>query len=167
MTRRRVEPAPPAKPQAAQHEDDAPSISLDSPAEVWVQLIQRIESISAYAWVDKIELAEMDAQAGLCKVRPRKGHRGIAGFVNARQCDRLAAELTKLTAKRFRIELVDATPPQHAQPTQGKATSQSGAGQRRKALDLPLVKDVFDVFPEAVLLDARTEREKDDEKSSD
>ena len=152
---------------AVESEGAVGSVSLGSPAEVWSQLMQRVELISAYAWVDKIELAEMDAEAGLCKVRPRKGHRGIAGFVNARQCDRLAAELTKLTAKRFRIELIDADPPQHAQPTQGRPGSRGGVGHRQKAMDLPLVKDVFDTFPEAVLLDARAEREKVDPDGGD
>jgi DNA polymerase-3 subunit gamma/tau len=139
-----------------------PSISLDSPAEVWSQLLQRVEPISAFAWVDKIELAELDVATGVCKVRPRKGQRGIAGFVNARQCDRLSAELTKLTAKRFRIELIDAATPPRDPGKQDAASNGGGVGQRRKALDLPLVKDVFDVFPEAVLLDARVEQEKTD-----
>lgn len=145
------------------------SISLENPAAVWSQLLQRVEHISAYAWVDKIELASLDAAAGICKVRPRKGQRDIAGFVNARQCDRLAAELTKLTAKRFRIELIDAHSPQANAQQQNAAGPKGGAGQRRKALDLPLVKDVFDVFPEAMLIDARAEKrqESDDATSSD
>ncbi|MBX2851016.1 MAG: DNA polymerase III subunit gamma/tau [Phycisphaeraceae bacterium] len=161
--------APVNKPNLAVGASDQPevepvaaAISLDSPAEVWSQLIQRVGSISAFAWVDKVELVELDAASGVCKVRPRKGHREIAGFVNARQCDRLAAELTKLAAKRCRIELIDAAAPQRAQDTPDTASGSSGAGQRRKALDLPLVKDVFDVFPEAVLLDARAEHDKTD-----
>ncbi|MFK7790658.1 MAG: DNA polymerase III subunit gamma/tau [Phycisphaeraceae bacterium] len=167
----RVEPAANAKPNLAMGANDdtqeQSAISLDNPAEVWSQLMQRVGSISAYAWVDKIEFAELDAAAGLCKMRPRKGHRDIAGFVNARQCDRLAAELTKLAGKRFRIELINASPPQHAQSTQGNNTSQSRSGQRQKALDLPIVKDVFDVFPEAVLVDARAERVKKVESDDD
>jgi DNA polymerase-3 subunit gamma/tau len=141
-------------------EHDEPEIDLGDPAAVWSQLVQRVESISAFAWVDKVELVEVDAAKGLCTLRPRKGHRDIAGFVNSRQCDRLAAELTKLTSKRFRIELIDASPPRRDQNDQSGSRPQGGAGQRRKALDLPLVKDVFDAFPDAVLLDARAERGK-------
>jgi len=157
--------APPIPPVA-----DESTISLEDSAKVWSALMQRVEPISAFAWVDKVELAGIDAASGLCRVRPRKGHRDIAGFVNARQCDRLAAELTKLTAKRCRIELVETSHPDRAQAAQGQSGgASSGAGQRRKALDLPLVKDVFDVFPEAVLLDARKESQQSDaeEKASE
>ena len=52
----------------------------------------------------------------------------IAGFVNARQCDRLAGELTKLTAKRFRIELIDADPPRRDQSARGRPDQPGGAG---------------------------------------
>lgn len=169
-----TEPAQAAKPAAPQPSLSTkpqtaealptPKLDLGNPGEVWSQLMQHVEPISAFAWVDKVELVELDAAAGLCKVRPRRGHREIAGFVNARQCDRLAGELTKLAAKRFRIELIDAAPPQQGEPTRAKQPGNGGAGQRRKALDLPLVKDVFDVFPEAVLLDAREEQEQEEEQ---
>lgn len=147
---------PPAQPQST--EPQPSSLDSSDPAAVWSRLIQRVEQVSAFAWVDKVELASLDAAAGLCKMRPKRGQRDIAGFVNARQCDRLAAELTKLTDKRFRIELIEAASPQRSQASPSSGPG-SGAGQRRKALDLPLVKDIFDVFPEAVLLDARAEPE--------
>ena len=161
-------PAPvttPATPQAAAE----PTINLDNPAEVWSKLMQHVEPISAFAWVDKVELAKFDPEAGLCQVRPRKGQRDIAGFVNARQCDRLAAELTKMTARRFRIELIEAASPSTAVPEMRGGSAQSGAGQRRKALDLPLVKDVFDAFPEAMLIDARADQSQqaEEEPSTD
>eukprot|EP00752_Nemacystus_decipiens_P017104 g15320.t1 len=149
-------PAETAKPQAT----DEPSVSVDNPAQVWSQLMQHVQPISAFAWVDKVELARLDPESGLCQVRPRKGQRDIAGFVNARQCDRLAAELTKMTARRFRIELIEAATSSHVMPAKRSGSGQGGAGQRRKALDLPLVKDVFDAFPEAMLIDARAEQEK-------
>ena len=138
-----------------------PVIALDEPAKVWSALMQRVGSVSAFAWVDRLELAGIDASSGVCKVRPRQGQRDIAGFVTARQCDRLAAELTKLTAKRCRVELVAGLgrPTMQDEPEESASTpSRSSAGTRRAALDLPLVKDVFDVFPEAVLVDARKQR---------
>ncbi|MEM6504690.1 MAG: DNA polymerase III subunit gamma/tau [Planctomycetota bacterium] len=135
------------------------SIDLANPAEVWSALMQHVEPISAFAWVDKVELASLDTDAGLCQVQPRRGQREIAGFVNVRQCDRLAAELTKLTAKRFRIELIDAATPEPVSQDPDAAARQQTSGQRRKALDLPLVKDVFDAFPEAVLIEARVDQE--------
>lgn len=152
--------------QASGDTQEASTIDIDNPSQVWSHLIRRVESISAYAWVDKVELAALDADAGLCKMRPRKGHRDIAGFVNARQCDRLAAELTKLTGKRFRIELIDAAPARYTQQSQDNNGTKNRSGQRQKALDLPLVKDVFDVFPEAVLVDARAEKKNESEDSA-
>ncbi|MEM6259780.1 MAG: DNA polymerase III subunit gamma/tau [Planctomycetota bacterium] len=135
------------------------SIDLANAAEVWSALMQHVEPISAFAWVDKVELASLDTDAGLCQVQPRRGQREIAGFVNARQCDRLAAELTNLTAKRFRIELIDAATPEPVSQDPDAAARQQTSGQRCKALDLPLVKDVFDAFPEAVLVEARVDQE--------
>ena len=125
--------------------------------------MQRVEPISAFAWVDRIELADLDAATGVCRVRPRRGHRDIAGFVTPKQCERLAAELTKLTARRCRVELVEVSRP--ATPSEpGQAPKGSTRGERQKALDLPLVKDVIDVFPEAVLMDARAEEEQQTEE---
>lgn len=152
-----IPPAPAATPPAS----NEPSVSLDdAPAAIWARLMQQVEPISAFAWVDRIELAELDAQAGVCRVRPRQGQLDIAGFVTERQCDRLAAELTKLTARRCRIELVSAPNAPTIQPSDSPASPAQSASQRRQALDLPLVKDVFDAFPEAVLVDARQEPQK-------
>ncbi len=152
-------PQTPPRPETAE-----PVITLEDPAGVWSALLNRVESVSAFAWVDKVELAGVDAAGGVCRVRPRKGHRDIAGFVTPRQCDRLAAELTKLTARRCRVELVEPRTGPAAQANAGETSSpQQGVGQRRAALDLPLVKDVFDVFPEAVLLDARKEQDENAE----
>ncbi|MEM9347737.1 MAG: DNA polymerase III subunit gamma/tau [Planctomycetota bacterium] len=148
-----------------QPQEQAP-IDLANAAEVWAALMQHVEPISAFAWVDKVELASLDADAGLCQVRPRSGQREIAGFINARQCDRLAAELTKLSARRFRLELIDAATPQPTRQDSDATAQKQTAGQRRKALDLPLVKDVFDAFPEAVLMDARAEQKSNQDPAS-
>jgi len=144
---------------------DGPVVSLDDPS-LWSLLLQRVGSVSAFAWVDKVELAGVASAAAVLRIKPRAGARDIAGFVAGRQCDRLAAELTKLTARRCRVELIANVPP----PDRTGASEQAPASsrsQRRAALDLPLVKDVFDVFPEAVMLDARSEREKGESEQTD
>lgn len=155
--------APPIPPVAE-------AMPIDDPAKVWSALMQHVETVSAFAWVDKIELAEADLQAGVCKIRPRQGHRDIAGFVNPRQCDRLAAELTKLISRRCRIELINEAAPYDDSLNESAGRSQPGenrAGERRKALDLPLVKDVINVFPDAKLVDARREPQQGDKESND
>ena len=144
------------------------SLSLDDRAGVWSALMQRVQAVSAFAWVDKVELADIDSASGAVRIRPRQGSRDIAGFVSPRQCDRLAAELTKLTGRRCRIELAQSSSPNAAQGSGASAggpasdRSNSQAGQRQKALNLPLVKDVIDVFPEAQLVRARKAQEKED-----
>jgi len=166
----------PSSGESSASRDEAPSVSLDDPAGLWSALLRQVGSVSAFAWVDKVELAGVDAKTGTCRIRPRQGHRDIAGFLSSRQCDRLAAELTKLTARRCRIELIEAGTAAQADeqgPAGREGPADVRAGQRRKALDLPLVKDVINAFPDAKFVDARQDPEQapategSDERSAD
>jgi DNA polymerase-3 subunit gamma/tau len=128
-------------------------VDISDPQQVWQALHDRLGNVSSFAWVDKVTLAKLDAEQGVCVLEPRTGQRDITRFAGQRQRDRLALELTKLTAKRFRVELASSPA-----DTSAPATEEAGgnrAQDRRKALGLPLVRDVLDVFPDAVLIDTR------------
>jgi len=152
----RVPPAPAAPPPTPGVDAAEPVVNIADPQQVWRALHERVGNVSSFAWVDKVTLAKLDAEQGLCVLQPREGQRDIAGFAGPRQRDRLALELTKLTAKRFRVELANAPTPDasgHASAPGGKAAS--GRLDRQHAMGLPLVRDVLDVFPDAVLVDTR------------
>ena len=132
------------------------AVDLSDPQGVWRALNERVAAASSFAWVDKVQLVKLDAEAGVCLLEPRTGQRDIAAFAGQRQRDRLAMELTKLTAKRFRVELAQPASPHAMQDTQ-----ESGAPKRldrQQAMSLPLVRDVLDTFPDAVLVDSRKQK---------
>ncbi|MFI4861470.1 MAG: DNA polymerase III subunit gamma/tau [Phycisphaerales bacterium JB063] len=133
---------------------EAPSaVDLSDTKAVWQALHDRIASASSFAWVDKVQLVKLDTESGVCLLEPRSGQRDIAAFAGQRQRDRLALELTKLTSKRFRVELAEP-----ARPNAGSQSDSPGSSQRldrQKAMGLPLVRDVLDAFPDAVLIDTR------------
>lgn len=129
-----------------------------SPAEAWSKLLERIQSISSFAWVDKVTLGKLDLEAGLCTIRPRPGQRDIGRFVGQRQRERLGGELTQLLQRPIRVEL-DAPKPSTHRSADTPGRPATDATDRQKAIGLPLVRDVLDVFPDAVLMDTRREQE--------
>jgi len=154
--------AAPAKTPAPVPAADAPDLA--TPAAVWAELLRRVEQIGSFAWVDQVTLGNIDRDHGLVTIRPKPGQRDIARFVGPRQRDRLAGELTKLLGRPIRVELDAPTAPsQDATPTEGERKPGSSMTDRQRAIGLPLVKDVLDAFPDAVLLDARREASESDE----
>ena len=149
-------PAASEQPQGEQAPAAEPVIDISDPQQVWRALHERVGNVSSFAWVDKVTLSKLDSEQGVCILEPRTGQRDITRFAGQRQRDRLAMELTKLTAKRFRVELA-------LTPTEPDAQSLVETGgtrsqDRQKALGLPLVRDVLDVFPDAVLVDTRPKK---------
>lgn len=133
-----------------------PVIDITDPQQVWRALHERVGNVSSFAWVDKVTLSKLDSEQGVCILEPRTGQRDITRFAGQRQRDRLAMELTKLTAKRFRVEL--ALTPTEPDAQSSVETGGSRSQDRQKALGLPLVRDVLDVFPDAVLVDTRPKK---------
>lgn len=118
--------------------------------------------------MDKVTLGGIDPDHGRVTIRPRPGQRDIALFVGPRQRDRLAGELTKLLGRPIRVEL-DAPAPavQPVSAPDGGGKAGASATDRQRAIGLPLVKDLLDAFPDAVLIDARREQAADAEVSAD
>ncbi|XAM00023.1 DNA polymerase III subunit gamma/tau [Phycisphaeraceae bacterium D3-23] len=150
---REGDPAPSRSADAAPEPTITSAVDLSDPQGVWKALHDRVASASSFAWVDKLQLVKLDTESGVCLLEPRSGQRDIAAFAGQRQRDRLAMELTKLTSKRFRVELTEPANPNAAQPTDSAGSSSQL--DRQKAMGLPLVRDVLDAFPDAVLVDTR------------
>ena len=138
-------------------EVDGPVVDITNPQQVWSALHERVASVSSFAWVDKVALARLDAEQGVCVLEPRRGQREIAAFAGPRQRERLALELTKLTARRFRVELSEPASPM-AEPEAGERPGAPARLDRERAMAIPLVRDVLEVFPDAVLVDMRSEK---------
>ena len=83
-------------------------------------------------------------------------------FANDRHRSRLAAELVKITGARLRVDIHDPAgeaPPQVDEPA-AQSTRDTGRINRQDALDLPLVRDVMDAFPDSMIVDAREAKPK-------
>lgn len=105
------------------------------------------------SWVQHLELMSLDAGRSKAELRPRPGHADLAKFAVGRQLERLKAEFAAVTDRR--LELVIVAPASANTAENGPSTPTGNASIRRKVLDLPLVKDALDVFPDARLIDAR------------
>ncbi|MEM7625342.1 MAG: DNA polymerase III subunit gamma/tau [Planctomycetota bacterium] len=158
-------PAPNAPPVAPREGLDA-----DNPAAVWRAVLDAVGQSNAAAWMDHFRLQSVDAG-----VTPGRAVLvGTTSFVNGARnvatgprLKRVADTLRQLLGRPFEIELAEraAASGALAPESAGAAASaddppedHAGGGghvDRRDALDLPLVRDVFEVFPDAMLIQAR------------
>ncbi len=143
------------------HGVDEDSAVFTEPGEVWQELHRRTAEVASLAWVEKLELASLDLAGGTVTLRPRSGQREVAGFVGDRQLTRLRAEFAAVTGKRLEVKLVE-RPRAERSPPDGRSAVGSGS-IRREVMDLPLVREALEVFPDAQLLEAREEAPDDQE----
>lgn len=168
--RRPVSP-PRATPQAAN-----PNLQLDAndPAAVWRAVLDAVGQSNAAAWMDHFRLQSVDAA-----VTPGRAIlMGTTSFVGGAhnvatgpRLKRVADTLRQLLGKPFEIQLAETTgtsaraqqasgpgqEPRGGNPSTAQPSDEaSGRGHvdRRDALELPLVRDVFEVFPDAMLIKA-------------
>ena len=149
-------------------------IAADDPVAVWRAVLDAVGQSNAAAWMDQFRLQSIDPN-------PSPGRATLAataGFVSGAhhiatppRLKRVAETLRELLGKPFEVGLAEIDPAanrarQIAAPDQPDAAdrqnaqanpeaSSGGHVDRRDALDLPLVRDVFEVFPDAVLIQAR------------
>ena len=170
--RANVSPSAPAS--APPVSKPAPSINASDPSAVWRAVLDAVGQSNAAAWMDQFRLQSIDPN-------PSPGRATLAataGFVSGAhhiatppRLKRVAETLRELLGKPFEVGLAEVDPaanrarqiadPDHPdaagrQNAQAKPEATSGGHvDRRDALDLPLVRDVFEVFPDAVLIQAR------------
>ncbi|MEM6392863.1 MAG: hypothetical protein AAF797_08840 [Planctomycetota bacterium] len=117
--------------------------------------MDRVGGVPSLSWVQHLELVSLDADRNRAELRPRPGHADLAKFAVGRQLERLKAEFAAVTDRR--LELVIVGPASASSPSSEPGKPTGNASIRRKVMDLPLVKDALDVFPDAMLIDAREE----------
>lgn len=150
-------------------------------------MLDAVGQSNAAAWMDHFRLQSIDTSANpaVALVAPTMSFAGGAGNVaTGPRLQRVADTITQLIGQPVRAELA-APPPRPGQDGQRQGTSSSdqsanGAGggshsggisgggsggrsgggggiDRRDALNLPLVRDVFEIFPDASLINTRRE----------
>ncbi len=148
--------------------DPQPQVEIDTtnlPA-VMAALRDRVADRPAYAWLRFVNLDKLDDQTA--QFSPTPGHREVMHFAkDQRRLQGITDELTPILGRRVQVSVNAPAATNHADdnptgPTdpaspQTQAPRPTGAADRRAAMDLPLVKQVMDVFPDAVLFDVREE----------
>ena len=131
-------------------------------------LRDRVADRPAYAWLRYVNIDKLDEQSAV--LSPTPGHREVLHFAkDQRRLQEITDELTPILGRRVRVSMQ--APPVSDVSTEVSASSHASAnaavrqGDRRAAMELPLVKQVLDVFPDAVLFSVRDET--DDEHRDD
>jgi len=144
------------------------SINTADLGAVMAALRDRVADRPAYAWLRYVNIDKLDEQAAV--LSPTPGHREVLHFAkDQRRLQAITDELTPILGRRVRVSMqAPPTPDASADESASSPAHANGAvrnGDRRAAMELPLVKQVLDVFPDAVLFDVRDET--DDEHRND
>ena len=140
--------------------------------QVMQALRDRVSDRPAYAWLQFVRLDKLDEQSAvLC---PTPGHREVLNFArDQRRLQNISEELSPILGRRVQVNIQPpsndpANPQNHSQstnpnpnntpqPNTPNNSARLANGDRRAALDLPLVKQVMETFPDAILFDVREE----------
>ncbi len=157
-------PGPAYQPQTSNPQPPvttAPVIDTTNLGAVMSALRDRVADRPAFAWLRYVTIDKLDEQTAV--LSPTPGHREVMHFAkDQRRLQEITEELAPILGRRVRVSVqapkIDSgqaggEASRGSTPVQGKARDTD----RRAAMDLPLVKQVMDVFPDAVLFDVREE----------
>ena len=157
--KKKIEPETDASPSSARPVRTSQAAAAELTGEqLWERLLEAVADKPSMTWVRSMALVELAGDTLRLALQP--GHRDLAGFVTDARRQQLARLLESATGRRLRIA-VDAPSACDASDS-GLRTPDSGLSrsgpvtisseQRAEALDLPLVKQVTDVFRDASLV---------------
>lgn len=151
-------PAPKSEPPATA----AARLTLQnhSAEEIWRGVLDAMGSLNSAAWMDHFRLQSiMPGEATLAATIGFAG--GVKNVATTPRLQRVAATLEQLLDQPFRVTVAErSTRPDpddsnvHAAAPEAPRASQL---DRRDVLNLPLVRDALDVFPDASVVQARRE----------
>jgi len=171
-------PRPPDQPPTPNPQSPAPAVTPDrltpvidtaNLAAVMSALRDRVADRPAFAWLRYVTIDKLDEHAAV--LSPTPGHREVMHFArDQRRLQEITDELTPILGRRVQVSVhaPSASTHQHSDDNIGHACDPTrpqtqdprpsgSAADRRAAMDLPLVKQVMDVFPDAVPFDVREE----------
>lgn len=128
---------------------------------LWPRLLAHIEGRSALAWLRNLELRSIDGEKVV--LAPRPGHREMLGFATPPRLASLEPLFAELLGRPVKITIESAA--EAGSTSSSNSTGEAPAGARpglsvdarRKAMNLPLVKQVLQEF-DATIVDIREEK---------
>lgn len=92
-------------------------------------------------------------------IAPAPGRPEVVRFAKGAQLDRLSRECSQVVHRKMTVRFETTEPSADEPPDDPQRMAPSGprSGSRRAAMELPLVREAFEVFPDAMLLDVRSE----------
>lgn len=145
-------------------------------AGLWRTVLERMAGRRSLGWLRYLQLDRIENDRAVLHLTP--GGREVASFATEDRLHPVAEELGGLLGRRVRVELEMERPerrgdaeaaPGGAADSRGSSDAPGSTGaaeglDRRKAFNLPLVQQVLEVFPDATLIDARTEAPQEPEE---
>ena len=131
---------------------------------MWQALLTRLEHKPSFAWLDYFTLASLGEE--VVTLSPAEGQRGLMSLVNDRRRQAIEQELARILGRSVRVKVTqpgEASEPGATAGETGQASSQSGGasqtsgGARQEAMNMPLVRELLEQFPNATLTDVKTE----------
>ena len=155
-----VPPVPPAAPAAPPpptvsraSTPPSPPLSAD---ELWQQVIEATGNKPALSWLKGMQVVSL--QGGNLKLTVAAGQRDMIKFVNDARRQQLAELVGSILGRRIRVEVAARDEPAVEPATPKRGVDAEG---RKKAMELPLVKQLDQVF-EITLIDVRPNGEESD-----
>jgi hypothetical protein len=129
-------------------------------------LKRRLADRRAFAWLDQFTITELTEQR--VTLAPRPGQRGMTSLVTDKRRAELADQLKQILGRPVQVRLGE-PPEQSAEETGGEASTPASktGGARQQAMELPLVREVLEQFPNASLTDVRREQPTGDDPPTD
>ena len=108
-------------------------------------------------WARRLVLQRIEL--GVAHLAPAAGHSDLFKFMTQPRRDELAALLTRVTGQPLKVDI--AAPSQSAGDAAGPSnlgsSSSSSPSPRDRALSAPLVREIFQLFPDSTIVDVRPE----------
>lgn len=118
----------------------------------WWQSVLAAADKPTLWWVRSLSVAGF--QNDTLQLLAQPGQRYLINFINEARQAQLANLVEQVVARRVRISITMAVPLDDAPPTQGHTPAPTN---RQKAMQLPLVRHVMEVFEGATIVDVRSE----------
>jgi hypothetical protein len=134
-----------------------PTIAASAPvAEVWAAVIEQLPS--AMVWARRLVLQRIEL--GVAHLAPAAGHNDLFKFMTQPRRDELAALLSRVTGQPIKVDI--AAPSQSSgdggNSSALASSSSSSLSPRDRALNAPLVREIFQLFPDSTIVDVRPEQ---------
>ena len=130
---------------------------------VWAALLKSVERSGPSVWMQQFRLASLAESGGGVEAEIAAASADAHRFATEGRISRLAQRLTDLLGRPVKVRVADAPaggPAQVAPPSRDDPAGKHDTGglTHQEAMELPLVQDVLDVFPDAAVAGFRRKK---------